>query len=178
MRIHQNIQQSFITKKWITVVLIVLLFCGQVPIKASFAGNFDDCDPNFGDQIFAWVQNNAARLSFELADADYDARIFNYMLMSHDDQHRRASKINSELNKIAVEMETFEESVSAMDFDVAAIRREAHSQNLLNSLLSTRADLETLKGIYFATESLPTFEEFGEQGLHHVGRSTLLAAFR
>jgi hypothetical protein len=109
----------------------------------------DGCDPKFGDQLYDWVSNKSAALSWSLARADYEARTFNYFMVALDQTHGGIQSAADELDRINAHMGSVEARLGSDVF--AAVQRESDSQNLLNDLFQIRSTLDHLRHVCAVT---------------------------
>ncbi len=145
---------------------------------APHAAQAETCDPKGGDQFLTWVNDNAGRLSRQLARADFEVRTFNLALLGHDDIHERLKSAIAKLDMIAQRIRTSESADSEITAVAAAIKRERDSQDLLNDLLSLRAVLDDLHHRRQVLEEPLTRQAFRALGLPNVGRSTLVSSLQ
>jgi Pre-toxin TG len=134
------------------------------------------CDPTFGTQLHDWVQAKAAGLSRSLANADLDARTFNYLLVSLDQTHAGIQRTADRLEQINARVRAVEAGLGS---DVlAAIQRESDSQDLLNDLFQARGELDHLRQIMASLQLPMSRVQFETNRLDQVGRTTLLESFQ
>ena len=133
------------------------------------------CDFTFGDEALAWVGGNVAQLSRELAAADYEARVFNFMLRGFDDLNQRIQAASNALTDVAGEMNSAERITADRLRD--AILLERSSQETLTRLFEIKTLLERARSRHTDITTVPTLSQFLSDGLHHVGTTMVLGSF-
>lgn len=135
------------------------------------------CEPKFGDQILAWVSNTAGKQSHQLAEVDYEARTFNYFIVGYDDLNKRVLEALKHLGDASATMRTNESGLGD-DPIKQAVGRQSSSTKLLNDLYRVRAEIDEIAQRRVYLQSVPTEALFVLQGLHNVGRATLLESLQ
>ncbi|NTA19303.1 pre-toxin TG domain-containing protein [Agrobacterium tumefaciens] len=133
------------------------------------------CEPKFGDQIYTWVDRRVAEQSYQLTSADYNARIFNYFLLSYDDLNKRVLRLHEQLDAISASINQSESSNEPNEVK-RSVKREASAVALLNQLFEARSELNVTKMSLVNLTELPSEERFRLDGFGNIGRATLLAS--
>ena len=137
----------------------------------------ESCNPDFGDQIYRWVDTRVESQSRRLAETDYNARALNFYMMSGDDFDRRIEVIAEKLKTLAAKLDA-NEGVVDQDPIKAAVQRDRSATQLLNALYEIRAAIDELKRRRTKLDHAPTEVEFSILGLGNVGRATLLESLQ
>ncbi len=157
--------------RWQIVAWILPMLLTTVAAQA-------DCDPKGGDEIYNWVTNSALQESKDLTKADYELRIFNYILRAFDDLHDKIAAHSIKLDGIAARIHAKEAQSSELPAVAAAIEREIDSQDLLNDLMAVRADLDEAEDRLKSISKTPDKILFLLEGYQNVGRETLVASLQ
>jgi hypothetical protein len=137
-------------------------------------------DPTFGDDFIRWVEVNARKFSQDLTRADYRSRVLNDYQIHYQEVGSETEVIHSELENIyrqtkAIESEIESHIVSSTnDSYKTAIRRQDHSQQMLNELVAILRRIEGVKLRQQGFDRLSEKNRFLDRGLHHVGKESLL----
>ncbi|EKE45184.1 hypothetical protein OCGS_0879 [Oceaniovalibus guishaninsula JLT2003] len=132
------------------------------------------CEPSFGAMMLDWVETEARDQSRELAEMDYRNRVFNYHLIGHERVQERLEQISRDLIDATAMIRSQE--VGLDDNSLATLlRREQAAQAAFGILLSIRQSLDFSKLTLSALGQEFSPVMLQEDGLGHVGRSTLIA---
>lgn len=135
----------------------------------------DSCNPDFGDKLYEWAQNDSRRQALELAKGDFAARAVNARIVEYDDLRAETARIADYLDRYAAEARRESEILGANPPDlVQAVAMQALAAEAMDRLTEVGGKLEYMRQRLEILAATPTLQRFVAEGGHHVGRTTLL----
>ena len=134
------------------------------------------CKPDFGELMLAWAKQDAAQQSRELARLDFETRIQNYMLLTFEEANGKMAQLAADLDTAAARIRA-DEAAASTDSVLAAVARQHQATVLQADLFRIKTILEDVERLHGSLRAEPSRKTFESEGLHNVGRATLLASF-
>ncbi|MFZ3119200.1 MAG: pre-toxin TG domain-containing protein [Variovorax sp.] len=135
----------------------------------------DSCDPDFGDKLYEWAQNDSRRQALELAKADFAARTINSRIVEYDDLRIETVRIADYLDRYGAEARRESDMLGVNPPDLAqAVIMQAQAAEAMNRLTDAGGKLDHMRQRLEILAAEPTLQRFVAEGAHHVGRTTLL----
>ena len=135
----------------------------------------DSCNPDFGDKLYEWAQNDSRRQALELAKGDFAARAVNARIVEYDDLRVETVKIADYLDRYAAEARRESDILGANPPDLAqAVTMQAQAAEAMDRLTEAASKLDYMRQRLEILAAKPTLQRFVAEGGHHVGRTTLL----
>lgn len=156
---------------------VVATFLGAAALFYTTRAVAKSCEPTHGNEMMEWVTRDLGRQSRELATADYNTRIYNYLLLGYENLNSRSESFRAALDAIDKRIAVAEASAPAAQIE-QALNRERSATELLNDLLMASSELESIKRKHSLMVKRPSEVEFVLDGLQHVGRASLLASIK
>lgn len=159
--------------------LAAVASCGATLLLCLAGGQAraQSCKPDFGERMLGWAENGAGAQSRALAESDYAARTFSYMLTTFEQSNAQLTQASRDLDAVAERIRA-EEASPDPDAVLAAVTRERNATALQNALYRIRTQLDETSARHRRLLESPTRERFIAEGHHNVGRATLLASFQ
>lgn len=149
------------------VLLVGLAMC--VGVRA-------DCDISYGDQLHAWVQNDARSQSLALIEADFTSRLNNGRVVEYDSLKAQVPEIAATLDALSTQLTDGDRRRTRLDELAASLDLESEATDVLNKLLALAGDITALTQRLKVLEAPADRVAFRSMGGQHVGRSTLLSS--
>lgn len=159
-----------------SIVRYMIALAGTAAFVVPSVASAQYCKPDFGKRMLAWVEDDSATQSRDLAELDYRLRTFNYMLLTFETANAELNAASRELDRIAEEIRR-QEASSPADSVLAAVERERNATAMQNALFRVRTQLDRVQAAHAWLRKDPDKQRFYSDGLHNVGRATLLASF-
>jgi hypothetical protein len=153
-------------------VVVVALACALDAGGIALA----NCDTNYGDQLYNWVDEDARRQSLALAEADYTSRLNNGRVLEYDSLKILAVKLSAYLDELVARQQEGDRRRSALGAAAASLDLQRDSTQLLDALLARAGDIRALSQRLRTLAAPVDLAEFRALGAQHVGRSTLLGS--
>ena len=157
----------------IKLFIPLLLVIGLLITSPVRAGD----DPTFGDDLLNWVNNQANARSTELVEKDLQLRTLNFRSIGIERSLQQLEFIIGEINRIDIEIVQEESNLADSDITIAAIRRERTTDRHIAEIMDLYARIiDTRELVKNMGRTLEPYE-FQLNGMHTIGRETLLASF-